>query len=104
MANFAWASYVKWYRMEAPDDVQTERRPHVIPLNKEAADFIQSQYKGKCKDCIYGPLFTGYGWVSDMDGFRLPAFRFVNGDMKLAKLALQMAEEGFAKYQKELRS
>ncbi len=72
--------------------VLNEPRPHIVPLSPEAEAFVLAQLRGPCKDALFGPLYTGYGFA-EVEGRMVPAFCFT-GDNNLTA-ALQLVQERF---------
>ena len=88
MSNFKLVFSDHWCRGAIGKDRMTEMRPHIIPITDTAKKFVESDYRRKTKYCIFGPLYTGHGFVNVEGkwffGFRLKMEENTEGTLKEA--------------------
>lgn len=93
MVNFIVAVLTNWRRV-GQQTIQSQPRPHVVPITPEAIAFMEAYTNSDRKACdtIYGGFIDAISAV-EHNGKLVLAFRFVKLADEEHKLALELAEK-----------
>ena len=99
--NFKVMFLPAWARMEEPDIVHDEERPHVVPVTLEAVDFVEWYSKhSKAGSIIFGGFLDPLSTLQT-EGGPIKAFRFKSLELHQQAAALERAESRFRQWQRQ---
>ena len=90
----------EWKRLHGKT-TEKEPRPHIIPLTEAAVLFVEHQLHlpSSDPDCVFGPFYTGFGYVKNDDGNIILAFRLKAENTEEAlRLSLNEVEAVFHRF------